>query len=104
MSGPIRQNFVEVASLVQQHNTLAGALKEVFAELIQKAGQTATEGGGWNTAAAMVFMEKQGEWDRLAQEWADSQGGLANVVGQHNEDLQATDMGPASNVFNNIGI
>jgi uncharacterized protein YukE len=98
----VRQNFGEVASLTQQHATLTTALREVFDELIRRAGQT-TE-AGWNTAAAGVFAEKQGAWDKAAQEWADSQGNLAKVVGQHNEDVQATDLGPASNVFNNIAI
>lgn len=98
----VRQNFGEVANLTQQHAALTTALREVFDELIRRAGQT-TE-AGWNTAAAGVFAEKQTAWDKAAQEWADSQGNLAKVIGQHNEDVQQTDLGPASNVFNNIAI
>jgi uncharacterized protein YukE len=102
MSGPIRQNFAEVASLTQQHTALASALKGVFDDLIKRV--TGTKEEGWQTAAAAVFMEKQGVWDKAAQEWADSQGNLARVIGQHNEDVEQTDRGPASNVFSNIAI
>lgn len=98
---PINQNFAEVASLATQHNKLAVALQGVFDELIKKI-----EGGkeDWQTAAADICRQKSGAWNTAASDWANSQGNLANVVGRHNEDVQATDLGPASNVFNNIAI
>lgn len=102
MPGPIHHNFDEVARLSQQHQTLVSALQDVFHDLITKAGNTADE--GWNTAAAAVFLEKQGAWDKAAKDWADSQTGLANVIGRHNVDVQDTDNGPASNVLKIIDI
>ena len=98
----IRQNFAEVANLVEQHSKLKGALEEVFAELVRRC--QATTGSDWNTAAAGVFMEKGNAWDIAAKEWADSQGNLLRAVGRHNEDVQVTDSGPASNVINNVAI
>jgi hypothetical protein len=103
MSGPINQNFGEVANLTSQHTALASALQGVFEELIQKV--RSTTGEGMNSAAMSIFDEKiTARWNSAAQEWANSQGSLAKVIGTHNEDLQATDIGPASNVFNNIAI
>jgi hypothetical protein len=100
MFGPIRQNFAEVANLVNHHQKLKDALHEVFAELVRRCADTT--GTDWNTAAAVVFTEKGLEWDAAAKDWADSQGNLLRAVGMHNEDLQATDLGPASNVLRSV--
>ena len=103
MSGPIRQNFAEVASLTQQHTVLANALKGVFDDMLKRVSATKEE--GFNSASTVEFMEKvRDRWNLRAQEWADSQGSLAKVIGQHNDDVQQTDLGPASNVFRNIAI
>lgn len=102
MTGPIRQNFTEVADLVNQHQKMKDALHEVFAELVRRCAETT--GTDWNTAAAGVFAEKSDAWDVAAKDWADSQGNLLKAVGTHNEDLQATDLGPASNVIRNVAI
>lgn len=96
----INHDFNAVAGLTEQHNALAGALRGVFDELLQKVAATTEE--GIKSAAYDVFHEKKTEWNGAAQTWVDSQGNLVKAVSMHNEDFQATVLGPASNVFRNI--
>jgi hypothetical protein len=96
----LNHDFGEVTNLTEQHQALSSALQGVFDELLQKVMSTTEE--GVKSAAYDVFHEKKDEWNTAAQNWVNSQGNLVKAVSMHNDDLRATVLGPASNVFRNI--
>jgi hypothetical protein len=98
----IDHRFGEVASLTEQHAALSGALRDVFEDLLTKVQNTTAE--GIESPAYQIFHEVKNAWNDKAQDWVNSQGDLAKAVNMHNEDFQASEAGPISGVFKDIGM